>query len=501
MVWSMDSMNSKHIHYVKMTLEDFEKSLTKDKNEQGKTKSSHGLEGSRKRHRHHRKLYDDGEDNRRHKRRKRSTSKDDNNRSQSGRGASIEFRIEHTENGTSRGEGERDPSTWSPGKNDSHLPASNFSGEMKRDSWMELPSSLDIDYTQKGVRKPSEPITSRPAKVDFELKIHENELNKHYLQNLVDGKDVANVMVGDIAQHEIDYIFGDAGSQWRMSKLNRVYKQAEETGKSIDEIAEEQYENLKVFDDAREEQIELERRDIYGEGYVGKEKPSGELFEERKLEMGLPSRSSGPEHDEPNVFEFPHEVDTEESATTTTPMDQTALNRLKAQMLKAKVRGLSNAALLEAEYNSAVAGSASAKQSDVVVLGAMDNRMLAGSREGEVKRTDNRRGRERGLVEENEDMSIEDMVRQERRSRNQAGGDGQHFAERIAKDVKFDVRISFFNKDCPLNFHLERFGLPGRERQQAREACTEVSNQSKEYCDIRFPEDEPHIGQLPPLPS
>ena len=179
MVWSMDSMNSKHIHYVKMTLEDFEKSLTKDKNEQGKTKSSHGLEGSRKRHRHHRKLYDDGEDNRRHKRRKRSTSKDDNNRSQSGRGASIEFRIEHTENGTSRGEGERDPSTWSPGKNDSHLPASNFSGEMKRDSWMELPSSLDIDYTQKGVRKPSEPITSRTAKVDFELKIKENELNKH----------------------------------------------------------------------------------------------------------------------------------------------------------------------------------------------------------------------------------------------------------------------------------------------------------------------------------
>lgn len=42
-------------------------------------------------------------------------------------------------------------------------------------------------------------------------------------------------------------------------------------------------------------------------------------------------------------------------------------------------------------------------------------------------------------MEENEDMSIEDMVKQERRTRNQVGGDGQRFAERIAKDPKFDV--------------------------------------------------------------
>lgn len=425
-----------------MTLEDFEKSLAKGRNEQEKTKTSGGLEGSRKHHRHHRKHYEDGDDHHRHKRRRRSTNRDENHESHGSRKVSLGYRGECLENETFQGKGEgktKDPATWSPRKVDGHLPTSDSAGETKRDSWMEQPSELDIIYTQKGVKKPSEPKTSQPSKVDFELKIHENELNKHHLQNLADGKDVPEGVTEDLAQHEFDYIFGDAGAQWRMSKLNRVYEQAEETGKSIDEMAGKHFGDLKAFDDAREEQIELERRDTYGEGYVRKEKPSGELFEERKVNMGLRNKASVSEHDEPDMHDFPHAVDSQKPAATTVPMDQTALNRLKAQMMKAKVRGLSNAAVLEAGYNNAVATFASSKQPDVIVLGAMDNRMLAGSREGEVKRTDNKRGRERGLVEENEDMSISDMVRQERRSRHQAGGDGQRFAERIAKDAKFDV--------------------------------------------------------------
>ena len=68
----------------------------------------------------------------------------------------------------------------------------------------------------------------------------------------------------------------------------------------------------------------------------------------------------------------------------------------------------------------------------------MDNRMLASGQRNEVRRVETKRGMERGLVEENEDMSIEDMVREERRTKGQAGGDGRRFAERIAKDGKFD---------------------------------------------------------------
>ena len=340
--------------------------------------------------------------------------------------------MKHRDNELSLAE---DAATLSPAEGAAHTSSSN--GRVQRDSWMEEPSALDIDYTQKGARKRSESTTSRPSKADFQLKIHENELNKHHLQDLADGKEVSEEVAEEAAQHEVDYHFGDSGAQWRMTKLKGVYRRAEETGRSIDDVAEEQFGGLRTFDNAREEQTELDRRATYGEGYVGKEKPSGELFEERKLDLGLRKGNQTTNNDQIN--DTPHAIETEAPAATTVPLDQTALNRLKAQMLKAKVRGTSDAAALEAEYNNAVAGFANRKQPDVVVLGAMDNRMLAGSREGEITTIDNKRGRERGLVEENEDMSIEDMVKQERRTRNQAGGDGQRFAERIAKDAKFDV--------------------------------------------------------------
>ena len=311
--------------------------------------------------------------------------------------------------------------------------------QIQRDSWMEQPSGLDIDYTQKGAEQISKAIEPRSKKADFELKIHENELNKHHLQNLADGKEIPKELAEEPCQHEVDYHFGDSGSQWRMTKLKGVYRRAEETGRPVDDVAEEQFGDLRAFDDAREEQIELDRRTTYGEGYVGKEKPSGEFFEERKLKLGLRRDKSSPPNDHYSDADLPREIKAGEPAATNAPSDQTALNRLKAQMLKAMIRGSSDAATLEERYNNAMADFVNHKQSDVVVLGAMDNRMLAGSRKGEVTRIDNKRGREKGLVEENEDMSIEDMVKQERRTRNQAGGDGQRFAERIAKDAKFDV--------------------------------------------------------------
>ena len=313
------------------------------------------------------------------------------------------------------------------------------SGGLKRDAWMEAPSALDVDYTQRGVKKHAEPLTSKSMRPDFKLKIHENELNKHHLQDLAEGKDVAD-LEDEPAQHEVDYTFGDPGAQWRMTKLKAVYREAEEGGRAVDDVAQERYGDLRAFDDAREEQTELERRDTYGEDYVGKEKPSGELFQERKMDLGLrrdPKRDV--DKQDPVVLPQGEVVDTGTASTQTVPLDQTALNRLKAQMMKAQLRGSSDAAQLEADYNIAMSSFANRKEPEVVVLGAMESRMLAGSRKGEVKAVDNRRGRERGLVEENEDMSIEDMVREEKRTRGQAGGDGQRFAERIAKDAKFDV--------------------------------------------------------------
>lgn len=213
----------------------------------------------------------------------------------------------------------------------------------------------------------------------------------------------------------------------------------------MEEVAVERFGDLRSFDDAREEETELDRRKMYGESYVGKEKPSGELFQERKLQEKV--HRDPHEHLRDPAEELKTEgqgkrMEAEPPSNTTQHLDLTALNRLKAQMMKAKLKGAPDAAELEEKYNDAAAAAAMAnrKESDIVVLGVKENRMLAGSR-NEVKPVDTKRGRERGQVQDNEDMTIEDMVREERKTRGQLGGEGKRLAERIARDGKFEVSL------------------------------------------------------------
>lgn len=309
----------------------------------------------------------------------------------------------------------------------------------KRDAWMTDPAALGVDFTQRGARKVDAPrLNSRP---DYDLKIHKNELN-HRLREELSGqeKEIAN----EPAQHEVSYTFGDAGSSWRMTKLKAVYDQAKASGRSVDDVALERYGDLRDFDDAREEEIELERRKLYGPGYVGKEKPSGELFQERKMDMGIRREHSREDDQVPIVGDNLPQGKVVES-TSTPLIDQTTLNKMKAAMMKAKLKGAPDAAKLEEEYNRAAASFAN-QPPEVVTLGVMDSRMLAGTR-GEVKSIDNKRGRERGLVESNEDMTIEEMVQEERRSKGQRGGEAARFAERIAKDVKFDDSLDYLDEN------------------------------------------------------
>jgi hypothetical protein len=306
---------------------------------------------------------------------------------------------------------------------------------LERDDWMKAPSSMDVDYVQRKKKEDKGHWVNASAEKSHALKIHKAELN-HLLKDLNEEEKVEE----NPKPREVNYTFGDAGSQWRMTKLRGIYRMAEEEGRPVEDVALEKFGDLRDFDDAREEEIEVDRRKTYGKDYVGKEKPSGELYEERRLEAGIhrPTRQPSHQEDHPQG-----EVVSDPQPTThTVQLTQTELNKLKAQMMKAKIKGAANLAELEAQYNAALSGGVS-KDSNVVVLNAMDNRMLSGGRQGEVKELTNKRGLERGLVVENEDMSIEDMVRQERRTKGQRGGEGMLLAEKIAKDSKFDV--SHFN--------------------------------------------------------
>lgn len=300
---------------------------------------------------------------------------------------------------------------------------------------MTAPSAIDIEYVNRREKaeKPAPP-PSEPKRV-----IHKRELNSTHLEELnAGGASVADVAV----PKTVSYTFGDAGSSWRMTKLKAVYTAAEESGRPIEEVAIERYGSLEDFDEAREEKEEMERRNIYGQGYVGKEKPTGELHRERI------KNSRG--HQEPPAEPIQGTVVPDQTAPVPAPAvtDQTTLNRLRAQMMKAKLRRAPNAAQLEEEYNRAAAGFvANPAPTEAVVLGVMENRQLAGTR-AEVKAVDTRRGRERGTVEENTDMSIADMVREERRTKGQAGGEGMRLAERIAKDGRYDDNLDYMDENA-----------------------------------------------------
>lgn len=426
-------------------LDEFEKSLAEDKKAREKSEKN-GRDKERKHRHHHRsRRQRSGEDDDSDRERRRSKHHRHRDDEDSTRDDHRHKRSRRSEDGKEDSDRRHKYEKASDPHEDLPLPDDEEpqrTPKLTRDSWMTAPSALDIDYTQRGAKKVAEPPPSKP---DYDLKIHKNELNVH-LQDLADGKKLEDL--DEPAEHEVSYTIGDAGAPWRMTKLKAVYTQAEETGRPIEEVAIERLGSLREFDDAREEQTELERRRLYGQGYVGKDKPSGELFQERKMQLGV-RRSSKASQDEDYGGDLPQGavMDEQPAQPTTIQLDATALNRLRAQLMKAKLKNSPDAARLEAEYNEAMATSSTGSDGAVVVLGKMDNRMLAGTR-GEVKPIENKRGRERGLVEENEDMSIEDMVREERRTKGQAGGDGMRAAERIAKDAKFDTDLDYMEDNA-----------------------------------------------------
>ncbi|KAF2431041.1 hypothetical protein EJ08DRAFT_611248 [Tothia fuscella] len=447
-----------------MGLSDFERNLaeskpkSRKKRERSRSRSreghhSHSTHSSSKKH-HHRSSRHEDEDGRRrsHKRSRHSHDKerDSNDRSHR-RSRETKEKPKELESTVVDEDGEDDwveKESFAAPPNESTLDElleDAYDKTAERDAWMEAPSSMGVDYVQrrKQERKPQYMTATLD---DHNRKIHKNELV------LGDGTEPQGEL-DKSASHDINYEFGDSGSAWRMMKLKGVYREAEESKRPIDEIAIKRLGGLREFDDAREEETELDRRSMYGKGYLGKLKPSGELFEERKLKEGIhreatrPTAASSPPPQGQILEELP--------GPTGQILDQTGLNKLKAQMMKAKLKKDPKAAALEAEYNAAVIASADRKDSEIVVLNAMDNRMLASGRAGETIALTNKRGLERGLVMENEDMSIEDMVRQERRTRNQ--GEGMAFAERIAKDAKFDNDLDYMDENAAkLSKHVQK---------------------------------------------
>ena len=416
-----------------------------------------------KRHRDRREDDDEGDGGKRHRRKRQKSDSPKAEKPAQAEEKETEVKVFDTDGEEEDEEWvEKEAATAPPEEDILDQRDGNLRAEkVQRDAWMQEPSALDEVEVVRSRKPKAPPSQFVGAKEGHEFKVHESEINKH-LKDLErdfdsDGDDEGGAdgaVVDEPAQHNVDYVFGDDGSGWRMTKLKAVYRKADESGRSVDDVALERYGDLRDFDDAREEERELDRRKMYGREYVGLEKPSGALFQERKMRAGLRRESSNhpPEEAAPTLPQG--EAVPDPSApppSTTAPLDSTALNKLKAQMMKAKLRNAPNAAQLEQEYNLASRTSmANSTQSDIIVLNNMENRALASGRTGEVKAAGTgKRARERGLVVENEDMSIEDMVKQEKRTAHgTAAGEGRQMAERIAKDGKFVNDLDYIDDNA-----------------------------------------------------
>ena len=218
-----------------MALEDFERELAESKEE---------TERHRHHHHHHRSRQDRDDSDRRHHSRRHHSSRHHESRDDEDSHRHKRRRKHSSDNDEpSRRTSGPDEAADEPGE---AVEVPQPTG-LKRDAWMEAPSALDIDYIQRPKRQASPPKFGSLG-ADYELKIHEKELN-HHLRDLNNGKTVDDLP--DNNDEEVSYTFGDSRSGWRMTKLRAVYRQATESKRLVEDVALERYGNLKDFDEDR----------------------------------------------------------------------------------------------------------------------------------------------------------------------------------------------------------------------------------------------------------
>lgn len=109
----------------------------------------------------------------------------------------------------------------------------------------------DVDFFSGMGTARKKQVTDKPD--PDKLVVSRFELN----QQLKEGKTVDEYA----ATEKKKIVPGSSGSQWRMMKLRKVYEQASEESRSVEEIAMERYGNMDDFEEALEERRVLDERD------------------------------------------------------------------------------------------------------------------------------------------------------------------------------------------------------------------------------------------------
>lgn len=238
-----------------------------------------------------------------------------------------------------------------------------------------------------------------------------------------------------------NYIIGDDGSSWRMMKFKNLYKAAKESMRPVEEVAMERLGSLQAFDEAREEEQELERRkrDFRGDG-VKKVKITGELWFAR-LEKEEKKRRRQEDQKRKELELYPPQKPSKVTASTnlgtaprvvdnTSPLvTQSDLNKLQAELLRAEMMSSANIPTLQKQYSNLVEKfNTQSSSPEIVVLPTSHSALLPHlSREASKSETE---------------MTIEDMVREERSTKR------LQTVDRIARDRKFKDDLDYLDENA-----------------------------------------------------
>jgi len=233
-----------------------------------------------------------------------------------------------------------------------------------------------------------------------------------------------------------NYVIGDDGSSWRMMKLKNIYKASKETLRPVEDVALERLGSLQAFDEAREEEQELERRkrDFRGDG-VKKVKLTGELWISRlEGEERRRKRKEDRKRREQELYPPQKASRVTASSTHTEPQNgsaalvtQTDLNKLQAELLRAEMTASPSLPKLQAQYSALVQTfNTQSHAPEIVLLPSSHSALLPHlSRETSKSETD---------------LTIEDMVREERSTKR------LQTVDRIARDRKYQDNLEYLDE-------------------------------------------------------
>jgi hypothetical protein len=231
------------------------------------------------------------------------------------------------------------------------------------------------------------------------------------------------------------YTIGDDGSSWRMMKLKNLRAAAKEAMRPVEEIAVERLGSLRAYDEAREEEKELERRklDRKGEGVV-KVKVTGELYLQRLAKQ----KRKAQREQERN----PPQLPTTTTATTDAdkPITQSDLNKLQATLLRVEMSNSPAAATLAQEYALLVEKfNTQPPIPQIIALPPSHSALLPHLSREQSKSS--------------VDLTIEEMVKEERASKR------AHTVDRIARDRRFKDDLDYLDENA------ERLAEVGKRRE------------------------------------